>query len=135
MTVSNASNTLLSTVHAWLHQPLHMLQSFNMKKKHTSHAYSIISEWIWDDGRDDVISWCMLILEKLVLMQLVRTFPAFMNNEDLSPCSKSLPLEPTVNQLHSVQILATYILLISVSIFAFNTYCIHPFQHECHLNI
>jgi len=109
MTVSNASNTWLSTIHAWLHQALHMFHSFNMKKKQTSHAHSIISEWIWDDGRDDVTSWCTLILEKLVLMQPVRMFPAFMNNEDLSPCSKSLPLEPTVNLLHSVQILITYI--------------------------
>jgi len=52
---------------------------------------------------------CMLILEKLVLIQLVRMFPAFMNNEDLTPCSKIRPLEPTVNQLHSAQILTTYI--------------------------
>jgi hypothetical protein len=38
------------------------------------------------NGRDDVTSWCMLILEKLVLMQLVRMSPAFMNTEDLSSC-------------------------------------------------
>lgn len=123
MTVSNASNIWLLTIHAWLHQPLPMLQSFNMKKKYTSHAYSIITEWIWDDGRDDVTSWCKLILEKLVLMQLVRIFPAFMNNEDLTPCSKNRPLEPTVNQLHSAQILTTYIFTyINTSIFAFK----HP---------
>jgi hypothetical protein len=34
------------------------------------------------NGREDVTSRCRLILEKLVLMQLGRKFPAFMNPED-----------------------------------------------------
>jgi hypothetical protein len=36
-------------------------------------------------GRQDVTSWFRLIVEKLVLIELVRKFPTFMDPEDLSP--------------------------------------------------
>jgi hypothetical protein len=37
------------------------------------------------NGREDIPSWSRLILEKLVLMQLVRKFPALINSDNLSP--------------------------------------------------
>jgi hypothetical protein len=62
--------------------------------------------------------WSRDFLEKLIVTQLSKEFPPFMEPEFSLPCSQGLPLVPVLNQMHSVRNIHTISLISIIILFS-----------------